>query len=58
MLEQKIMNNILNTKNENKKCNYCFIKNILKSYLVITKLIEPDISINHKCLILWGVFEY
>ena len=30
MLEQKIMDDILKAKNENKKCNYCFIKNILK----------------------------
>ena len=30
MLEQKIMDNILKTKNENKKWNDCFITNILK----------------------------
>ena len=47
MLEQKIVDNILKTKNENRKCNYCFIENILKWHLFITKLIEKNISINH-----------
>ena len=36
MLEQKIMDDILIAKNENKKCNYYFIKNILKEYSLET----------------------
>ena len=53
MLANKIIDDdISKMKDENKQCNYCFIKNILKSYLFITKPIEKDILINHKFLIL------
>ena len=46
MLEQKIMDDILKAKNENKKCNYCFMKK-----QEIIKLIESNISINYKFIV-------